>query len=569
MALFCARYLTSVPFAIGLSESEIKKHAITGYYGFQDYAAAFWWKHAHRVTDTTTDIDSNLYNSTAQAVARVMEAYSNSSNSLSESGGYPTDAMQYRFKELAEDPRKWEKNFRIEFRTRAIRNVIEMLLSEEDNSETHGSILTLYGVVRYKCPKPWCQSFCTGFKRREDRDQHLLEHDRPFRCSVEGCYWNEIGFPSESGLNRHIERLHSTQSSIRFPTHRPSKSEPKSIFSAASTGDLAELKARVLDGISINATSTGRGSQTPLYLAAKNGHIHICQYLLEQGADVNFRGNRGYGRTALHAAALADDVELTHLLLSQPKVAPGLLDKDIFTAAGTAAKNGCNNALSAFISRGLTSEPSQDSMNRTCLNIAWDVGNLITAELLLNDTSLDLNKDNPYVPYSIPPLHRAASTGLVKMVKLLLSSGRVDVNKVDRYGRQALHHACENGHDSIVELLLPVIDNHDARDDKGTTPFQYAIKKKHAVVVKMLLESGKIDANIKDNFGRTPLLLAAEGGEEAIVKLLLEHGKIDANLKDDLRWTPLLLAAAEKHIAVVKLLEESGKVDAGLGENSV
>jgi len=108
MALFCARYLTSLPFTLGLSDSEITKHAIKGYYGFQDYAAAFWWKHAHRVINTATGIDTDLYNRTLQAVARAMEAYGNSNNDVLEQVGHPTDAVQLCLKEVAKDAHEWE-----------------------------------------------------------------------------------------------------------------------------------------------------------------------------------------------------------------------------------------------------------------------------------------------------------------------------------------------------------------------------------------------------------------------------------------------------------------------------
>ncbi|RYP43713.1 hypothetical protein DL768_009760 [Monosporascus sp. mg162] len=506
------------------ASSEIRKHAITGYYGFQDYAAAFWWKHAHRVINTATDIDTDLYNKMLHSVARAMEAYGNSNNSLPEPGRCPTDAVQHRLQELADDAHEWEDNFKIEFRARAIRNTIEILLTEESASETHCSTLTLYGSVRYKCHKPWCQSFYRGFERREDRDKHLLEHDRPFRCCVEGCYGNEIGFPSESDLRRHTERLHSTQPTIQFASPRPLKSEPLVICSAAATGDLAKVKACLLAGIPIDTATKNTGGETPLYLAARNGHIHICQYLLERGADVNFQGSRGHKRTALHAAALADDVELTHLLLSQPKATPQLRDNQRVTAAGTAAKNGCNNALSAFISRGLASQSCHDAANNTCLSIAMVSGHLNTAELLINDSSLDLNKGYGKMGYTKLPLHMAAKTGSVKIVKLLLSSERVDINKADPSGRRALHYACENGHDSIVKLFLPVVDDHDARDDSGTTPFQYALQKGHAAVINLFLESGKVDANSKTNSGLTPLTWAIMHKHEPIVKLLLEKG---------------------------------------------
>ncbi|KAH8684930.1 hypothetical protein BGZ61DRAFT_548682 [Ilyonectria robusta] len=481
MALLCARYLTSFPFTLGLSDSEIEKHAITGYYGFQDYAAAFWWKHAYQVIDIAADIDKDLYNRTLQAVARAMEAYGNTRNSLPEPHESPAHVVKRRLEELGEDSREWENNFNIEFRTRAIRNRIEVLLNEEGASEKHCAIITLYGVVRYKCPKPWCQSFCTGFERREDRDQHLLEHNRPFRCSIEGCYGKEVGFPSESDLSRHTERLHLTQPTIRFASPRLPKGELGGICSAAATGSLAKVKACLLAGIPIDTTTNNKGGQTPLFLAAKGGHIQICQYLLEQGANVNFQGSLGHKRTALHIAAWEDDAELTHLLLSQPKVTPQLKDTHDLTAAGTAAKKGCNNALSAFISRGLASLPGQDFAERTCLSIAIDCGNLKTVELLINDTSLDLNKDYREGVHSglplVLPLHLASSRGLVDIAKLLLSSGRVDVNKVDPAGRQALYYALKNRRDSVVKLLLPLIDNRAAIEESGRTLLSHASEK--------------------------------------------------------------------------------------------
>jgi ankyrin repeat protein len=65
-------------------------------------------------------------------------------------------------------------------------------------------------------------------------------------------------------------------------------------------------------------------------------------------------------------------------------------------------------------------------------------------------------------------------------------------------------------------------------------------------VVKLLLETGKVDVDSKDNnYGRTPLSWAAENGHEAVVKLLLETGKVDVDSKDNYGRTPLSWAAEE------------------------
>ena len=51
-------------------------------------------------------------------------------------------------------------------------------------------------------------------------------------------------------------------------------------------------------------------------------------------------------------------------------------------------------------------------------------------------------------------------------------------------------------------------------------------------ILKLLLQTGKVEADSKDEYGRTPLSWAARSGHEAVVKLLLEIGKVEADSKD-------------------------------------
>jgi ankyrin repeat protein len=77
-------------------------------------------------------------------------------------------------------------------------------------------------------------------------------------------------------------------------------------------------------------------------------------------------------------------------------------------------------------------------------------------------------------------------------------------------------------------------------------------------VVKLLLETGKVDVDSKDTTGRTPLSWAAGRGHEAVVKLLLETGMVDVDSKDTTGQTPLSWAAGGGHETVVKLLQLLG-----------
>lgn len=78
--------------------------------------------------------------------------------------------------------------------------------------------------------------------------------------------------------------------------------------------------------------------------------------------------------------------------------------------------------------------------------------------------------------------------------------------------------------------------------------------------MKLLLETGRVNSDSKDSHGKTPLLAAAQHGHEAVVKLLLDTGRVDVNLKCAYE-TPLFRAAYYGHEAVVKLLLETGYVD--------
>ena len=58
-------------------------------------------------------------------------------------------------------------------------------------------------------------------------------------------------------------------------------------------------------------------------------------------------------------------------------------------------------------------------------------------------------------------------------------------------------------------------------------------------MVKLLLDTNKVDVDLRDVDGYTPLLRAAHYRHEAAAKLLLDTGKVDANSKNILGRTPL------------------------------
>ncbi|KAF2685037.1 hypothetical protein K458DRAFT_430639 [Lentithecium fluviatile CBS 122367] len=205
-----------------------------------------------------------------------------------------------------------------------------------------------------------------------------------------------------------------------------------------------------------------------------------------------------------------------------------------------------------------------------------------------------------------------AELGRETIVKLLLSTDKVDVDAKDNNGRTPLSWAAEGGHDAVVKLLLDTgkVDV-DAKDHNGRqTPLWRAAGNGHEAVVKLLLDTGKIDVDAEYSSGRILLSRAKEemrlpeskgrqnhalqdyqmqlmlleqqnkkrllmarqdqygAAHEAIVKLLLQIGKVDVDSRDNSGRTPLSWAAEKGNETMVKLLLESGKVDVDSKDNS-
>ncbi|KAK5011575.1 hypothetical protein LTR28_012892 [Elasticomyces elasticus] len=104
-----------------------------------------------------------------------------------------------------------------------------------------------------------------------------------------------------------------------------------------------------------------------------------------------------------------------------------------------------------------------------------------------------------------------------------------------------LHIGARHGFLSVIEAIINQRTSIglDERDEEDQTPLLWALWKGHEAVVKLLLDTGKAEADSKDQRGRTPLWRAAEEGHEAVVKLLLDTDKVEADSKDEDSSTPL------------------------------
>jgi ankyrin repeat protein len=183
-------------------------------------------------------------------------------------------------------------------------------------------------------------------------------------------------------------------------------------------------------------------------------------------------------------------------------------------------------------------------------------------EALLETGNVDLGRRN--ADGDTPLLLATKEYGQENIACLLLDRmQKHDFDISDEDERTPLSWAADTGQDAVVKLLLDSGSvDADAKDGFGETPLIRAASNGHCAVVKMLLETQMVDVNARGSGGRSPLLLAATNGHDTVVELLLDTGQVNADARNEDEWTPLFGAAARGHDAVVKLLLNTCQVNA-------
>ncbi|XP_046527702.1 ankyrin repeat domain-containing protein 29 isoform X1 [Equus quagga] len=145
----------------------------------------------------------------------------------------------------------------------------------------------------------------------------------------------------------------------------------------------------------------------------------------------------------------------------------------------------------------------------------------------------------------------ASYAGHIDCVKELVLQG-ADINLQRESGTTALFFAAQQGHNDVVRFLFEFGASTEFRTKDGGTALLAASQYGHMRVVETLLKHG---ANIHDQLydGATALFLAAQGGYLDVIRLLLSSGaKVNQPRQDG--TAPLWIASQMGHSEVVRVM---------------
>lgn len=280
-----------------------------------------------------------------------------------------------------------------------------------------------------------------------------------------------------------------------------------------------------------NVNAKKKDGVTPLHVAAALGRVEIAKTLIANGADVKAVDQKG--RTPLSVAKARKQTAMAKFLTGKAQLGQKSSDSgnklqslfDAMQAGDEAQFNkiikadpqlvSASSARGKFLDGTLTDKYGPFE-NVTPLHVAANCGRIEMMKLLL-EKGADVEAQEKYRT----PLSWAVASNQVAAAQLLISKGcRVD--------GEVLHEAAWHGHTDVMQSLLKTATDVDARDHAGRTPLGTAAQEGHASIVSLLIEKGaSVNATVTLPDGGkplTPLGVALECRHSDVADILRAHG---------------------------------------------
>ncbi|KAJ5117618.1 hypothetical protein N7448_011250 [Penicillium atrosanguineum] len=266
--------------------------------------------------------------------------------------------------------------------------------------------------------------------------------------------------------------------------------------------------------------------QRPLHQAVAHGSTDAVRQLLGKN-DVDLRAHDRNGNTPLHLAVRTRSREVVALLLDHPQVRINCRDK--------------HGNTPLWLATQMSTHLSFDAV----------------AERLLEERGVDINFVGGYDESQVPSssLHHAVLKPDTVALQRLLAVPGIELG-LFAAGQSPFGLACAHGRVEAMKVLLNTGRVDINTSEFGDPPIFQAVERGQLEAVRLLVQQGgRLQINRKTMMAHdTALCIAARDGSSEIARALLRHDQINPNLENQLLQAPLALAAQGAHLRVVDAL---------------
>ena len=294
-----------------------------------------------------------------------------------------------------------------------------------------------------------------------DLRKYLRREPSPFEADENG--WTDLHYAAALDLPKLAEALVNSGASVN--AQLGNDGEP-----------LSTQLHQVLDDLKV-ATNFTRQGYEPLHIAALNNALEVAVVLIENGADVHAKSEKGL--ISLHLAAMNDALEVAAMLI----------------------ENGAD--VHANNENGLT--PLHYASIYNALELA--------VKLIESGADIHAKDEN-----SLTPLHAAAWLNALEVAVELIENG-ADIHAKAKNGRTPLHFTALRG---AAEVAVKLIENGadvDMKDENGNTPL-HIVAHENTLEVSVVLIERSTNIHAKNNEGETPITIAVSQNSQDVLTVL-------------------------------------------------
>jgi ankyrin repeat protein len=211
------------------------------------------------------------------------------------------------------------------------------------------------------------------------------------------------------------------------------------------------MEQLLLGSTRINMHAGNKDEQTELWLAVDNSEDLIQGILESDNFDINKEDNETIQRLAIWAMEHERQHIIQHLLQSSSFSTHGGIERIVRMLASWAIQNEKVHMLQLlFEYREFNLQTEDERVTRSLFWLAVGKGNEPLVHLIHDSGTFEVNTKNRS---GQTPLMHAAETCGEETLKLLLKTGKVDVQATDNEGNTALSIALRKGYKTIADLL--------------------------------------------------------------------------------------------------------------------